>query len=222
MTVKGLIFDLDGTVTLTQQFHAKAFGIVFKRHGLDYTETDDARYSGRGAHCTFPEFFQEHGIALTPEQVEEYAAEKHAEYRKIIRSAEIKTVPGVVKFLERQKARGMKIAMATGNRVENADELLTRANIKHYFEEIITNRDVKKSKPEPDIFLKAAERLGLKPDECLVLEDAVNGVTAARKAGMRCIATDKTTPKEKLLEAGAERVIGSFEEVTDDIINQKQ
>lgn len=222
MAVKGLIFDLDGTVTLTQQFHAQAFALVFKRHGLDYTEADDARYSGRGAHCTFPEFFLEHGVTLTPEQVEEYAAEKHVEYRKIIRSAEIKTVPGVIKFLERQKARGMKIAMATGNRVENADELLTRSKIKHYFEEVVTNRDVKKSKPEPDIFLKAAEKLGLEPGECLVFEDAVNGVTAARKAGMRCIATDKTTPKEKLLEAGAERVIGNFEEVTDDIINQKQ
>lgn len=222
MPIKGLIFDLDGTVTLTQQFHAKAFAIVFKRHGLDYTEEDDARYSGRGSHCTFPEFFLEHGITLTPEEVEAYAAEKHVEYRKIIHNAEIKTVPGVVKFLERQRTRGMKIAMATGNRLENADELLGRANIKHYFEQIITNRDVKKSKPEPDIFLKAAEKLGLEPKECLVFEDAVNGVTAARKAKMRCIATDKTTPREKLIEAGAERIIGSFEEVTDDVINHKQ
>lgn len=220
MAIKGLIFDLDGTVTLTQQFHAQAFGIVFKRHGLTYTEQDDARYSGRGAHCTFPEFFLEHGVTLTPEEIENYAQEKHVEYRKIIRGAEVKTVPGVVKFLEQQKARGMRIAMATGNRVENAEELLNRANIKKFFEEIVTNRDVKKSKPAPDIFLKAAEKLGLPPEECIVFEDAVNGVTAAQKAGMRCIATDKTTPREKLIEAGAEWVIGDFKEVTDDVINK--
>jgi len=221
MAIKGLIFDLDGTVTLSQQFHAKAFGIVFKRLGLTYTAADDARYSGRGAHCTFPEFFQEHGIELTPEQIEEYCKEKRGIYNELIRNSKIEPVPGIKKFLERQRDKGMLIAIATGNRIEAAMELLRRAGVEKYFQVIVTNQHVAKSKPAPDIFLKAAEKLDLQPEECIVFEDAANGVYAAKAAEIRCIALNTTTPKEKLLAAGAERIVDSYDEVTDDVLSPR-
>lgn len=218
MAIKGLIFDLDGTVTLSQQFHTQAFAEVFKKHGLNYTAEDDARYSGRGAHCTFPEFFKENGITLTQEQVEQYSAEKRAVYDELIKKNSILTVPGVEKFLERQKTRGMQIAMSTGNRIESSEIILGKAGLQKYFPIIVTNRDVEKSKPAPDIFLKAAEKLGLKPEECIVFEDAVNGVQGAKNAGMRCIALKTTTDPEKLLGAGADHLITDFNELTDDFL----
>jgi len=218
MAIKGLIFDLDGTVTLTQQLHAQTFADVFKKHGLNYTLEDDARYSGRGAHCTFPEFFKENGITLTPEQVEQYSREKHAAYDELIKHAEIQTVPGIQQFLKHQADRGMKIAMSTGNRIEPTRIILERTGVQKYFEHIVTNKDVKNSKPAPDIFLKAAEKLGLQPEECIVFEDAVNGVEGAKKGGMRCIALITTTPREKLQAAGADYLVNSYDEVTENFL----
>lgn len=218
MAIKGLIFDLDGTVTLTQQLHAQTFAEVFKKHGLTYTPEDDARYSGRGAHCTFPDFFKENGITLTPDQVEQYSREKHTAYDELIKHATIETVPGIQQFLKKQTDRGMKIAMATGNRIEPTRIILERTGVQKYFRDIVTNKDVANSKPAPDIFLKAAEKLGLSPEECIVFEDAVNGVTAAKKAKMRCIALVTTTPAEKLRAAGADHLVNSYDEVTEDFL----
>ncbi len=218
MAIKGLIFDLDGTVTLTQQLHAQTFAEIFKKHGLNYTAEDDARFSGRGSHCTFPEFFKENGITLTPEQVEEYSNEKRTIYDELIKHVHIKTVPGIENFLEKQKARGMKIAMATGNRIEATTVLLNRTGLRNYFPKIVTNREVKNSKPAPDIFLKAAEELELKPEECIVFEDAVNGVQAAKSGGMRCIALLTTTPQKKLEAAGADHLVKNYDEVKDSIL----
>lgn len=215
MAIKGLIFDLDGTVTLTQQFHAQSFGEVFKRHGLTFTPADDARFSGRGAHCTFPEFFKEHGVELTPQQIEQYCSEKNEVYSRIIKNAHIVAVPGVENFLRHQRNNGVKIAMATGNRLESAEILLGKVELQEFFKIIVTNNDVKNAKPSPDIFLNAAEKLKLKPEECIVFEDAVNGVMAAKNAHMRCIALVTTTPKEKLLEAGADLLISSYDDLTD-------
>jgi len=218
MAIKGLIFDLDGTVTLTQQFHAQAFIEVFKNHGLTYTAADDARFSGRGAHCTFPEFFKEHGITITEEQTQQYSAEKAVVYDRIIQNAPIEAVPGVAKFLETQKAKGMKFAMGTGNRIEATDFLLKKVGLREYFPFIITNKDVENSKPAPDIFLKAVEKLGLKPEECIVFEDAVNGVQAAKAGHMHCIALITTTPKEKLQAAGADYLVNNYDEVTNEML----
>ncbi len=218
MAIKGLIFDLDGTVTLSQQLHTQAFAEVFKRHGLKYTAEDDARYSGRGAHCTFPEFFQENGITLTPEQVEQYSAEKRAFYDELIKKSPIIAVPGVDKFLERQKTKGMQIAMSTGNRIESTEVILGKVELQKYFPIIVTNKDIEKSKPAPDIFLKAAGKMGLKPEECIVFEDAVNGVEGAKNAGMRCIALKTTTDPEKLLKAGADHLATDYNEITDDLL----
>lgn len=218
MAIKGLIFDLDGTVTLTQQLHAQTFADVFIKHGLTYTLEDDARYSGRGAHCTFPEFFKEHGITLTPEQIEQYSNEKHALYDELIKHAKIQTVPGVEKFLEKQNRQGMKIAMSTGNRIEPTKVILERAGILKYFTAIVTNKDVKNSKPAPDIFLKAAEKLELRPEECIVFEDAVNGVQGAKSGHMRCIALLTTTPRGKLQEAGADYLVNSYDEVSENFL----
>jgi beta-phosphoglucomutase len=218
MAIKGLIFDLDGTVTITQQYHAQTFAAVFKKHGLKYTARDDARYSGRGSHCTFPEFFKEHGIILTKKQIEEYSKEKRILYDKLIKTAHLKNVPGIETFLEKQKAKGIKIAMATGNRIDAARLILKKTGLLKYFKIIVTNKDVKNSKPFPDIFLKAAEKLNLKPQECIVFEDAVNGVEAAKNGGMRCIALTTGTPAEKLRAAGADHLIANYRRVNPEFL----
>jgi beta-phosphoglucomutase len=218
MAIKGLIFDLDGTVTFSQQFHVQAFSEVFKNHGLTYTAEDDLRYAGKGPHCIFPEFFQEHGIKLTPEQTEQYSNEKKEIYDRIIHESKIEEVKGLTPFLERMKKLNMKMVVASGNKVDAVEYLLKKINARKYFEAIVTNKDVKKSKPDPDIFLKGAEILGLKPEECIVFEDAANGVKAAQSAGMASVCVLTTTPRESLVESGADIAVKDYTGLTDEMI----
>ncbi len=215
MNIKGLIFDLDGTLALSQQYHVQAFAEVFKRHGLTYTAEDDGRYAGKGSHCTFPEFFAEHGMKITPEQVEQYSKEKKEIYDRLIADATIQLVPGEKNFLENMKSRGMKMIVATGNKIDAAKLILSKIGILEFFQEIVTNSEVKHSKPFPDIFLKAAEKIGLKPEECVVFEDAVNGVQAAKSGHIRCIALLTTTPEKILADAGADHIVHNYDEVAD-------
>lgn len=217
---KGLIFDLDGTLTLTQQFHFQAFAAVFKKYGMNYTfEEDIKKYSGKGGHYTFPEVFASHGRPITPEQTEQFVQEKKEIYDRIINKSPIDPVPGVKTFLEKIKNRGLPMIIASGNRAESIDLILRKAGIREYFKEFVTNQDVKKPKPNPDIFLKAAEKLNLQPRDCIVFEDAINGVNAARAAGIRCIGITSDIKKERLLTTGADFAVASYDEITDQMLS---
>lgn len=218
--IQGLIFDLDGTITLTQQFHSQAFSKVFAEHGIEYTEHDDLyKYAGMGSGTIFPKVFADHGITLTEEQVKEYSEEKKKIYTKILEENEILAVRGVEDFLKRVTDAGYEICIASGNKVEPIEYLLDRVGIRKYFSIIVTNKDANKPKPAPDIFLAAAKKLGLEPTQCIVFEDAVNGVQASKSAGMRCIALATRIPEKDLRTAGADYVVKSYDEISDDMIS---
>lgn len=218
-SIQGLIFDLDGTIMLTQQFHFQAFAQVFANHGLEYTEHDDLyEYAGMGSACIFPKFFSDHGITLTDEQVKEYSEEKKALYMKILESNDIQLVPGVKDFLKRVTRDEYKICIASGNKLEAIEYLLDRTGIRDFFSIIVTNKDVNASKPAPDIFLVAAKKLSLEPTQCIVFEDAINGVEASEAAGMRCIGLATRIPEDELRAAGADYIVTSYDQITDGMI----
>jgi beta-phosphoglucomutase family hydrolase len=210
MKTKGLIFDLDGTLTLTQQFHYQAFSEVFKKDGLVYSPADDLRYAGKGSSCIFPEFFAEHGIKITAEEVKAYADAKKTAYDRIIHQARIEPVPGIKTFLEKAKSKGLKMIVATGNKLEATRYILEKAGLNGYFGDIVTNLDVTKSKPAPDIFLKAAEKLQLNPSECIVFEDSLNGIQAAKAGQIPCVALATGHKAEDLSKTGAQIVIADY------------
>lgn len=218
-SAKGLIFDLDGTLTLTQQFHAKAFAEVFKKRSIKFTKADDLRYAGKGSHCIFPEFFAEHGIKITKKQTLEFAKEKKQAYDRIVNTARIKPVPGIKNFLKKMRREGKKMIVATGNKLESVEIILRKTGLYEFFIDetgqvagplIVTNQDVKKSKPAPDIFLKAAEKLGLKPKECVVFEDSPNGIQAAKAGKIPCIALATGLSEKELEKKGAKFVIKNY------------
>jgi beta-phosphoglucomutase family hydrolase len=214
--IKGLIFDLDGTLTLSQQYHYQAFAKVFKKYGITYTKEEDKyEYAGKGSRCTFPEVFAKHGRKLTDEEIEKLSNEKKEVYDRIISKAKIKGVPGVKTFLERMKKHGRKMIVASGNKAESIDFILKKTKLRKYFDVFITNKDVKKSKPAPDIFLAAAKKLGLKPHECIVFEDAVNGIHAAKAGGIPCVALATGIRKKDLAAAGAKMVVTDYNSISD-------
>lgn len=219
-SIQGLIFDLDGTITLTQQFHYQAFSKVFAEHGIEYTEHDDLyKYAGMGSATIFPTVFADHGITLTEEQVKQYSDEKKKIYTKILEDHEILPVPGVKDFLQHVTDAGYKICIASGNKVEAIEYLLERVGVQKFFSIIVTNKDAAKPKPAPDIFLAAAAKLGLEPAQCVVFEDAVNGVHASKSAGIRCIGLATRIPENDLRAAGADYVVKNYDEISDAMIS---
>ncbi len=210
---KGLIFDLDGTLTLTQQLHAEALRDVFLNdYGITYTaQEDQEKYSGRSSKYTCEQVLKEHGKNPTSEEIEECAAKKRAIYEKIIATREIVPVNGIKEFLEKAVGNGLKIIVATGNRPDFTKIILGKTNILEYFDDhIVSQMDVKNQKPAPDIFLLAAEKLNLKPEECIVFEDSLNGVRAAAAANISCIALTTGEKAGNLISAGAKTAIADY------------
>jgi len=221
VNIKGLIFDLDGTLTLTQQFHYQAFSQVFAAHGITYTEDDDLyKYAGMGSELIFPTVFGDHGITLTKEEVKRYVSEKREIYDRIIRERPIEPVPGVVDFLERMRGRGFRMSVASGNRIESVEFLLGAIGARDFFEFLVTNKDAARPKPAPDIFLAAAMKMKLTPCECIVFEDAVNGLQGAQAAGMSSIGVATRIPEENLRKAGADLVVKNYNEIRDVMIDR--
>lgn len=219
--IHGLIFDLDGTITLTQQFHYQAFSQVFAKYGIVYTEDDDLyTYAGMGSGVIFPTVFADHGITLTDEQIKAYSAEKKVIYDAIIHAEKIEPVPGVADFLERMKGHGYRMCVASGNKLEAIEFLLHAIGVRAYFEFIITNKDAEKPKPAPDIFLAAAKKFGFEPPECIVFEDAVNGITAAESGGIMSIGIATRIPEMDLRNAGADIVVKDYTELSDGMIDE--
>ena len=211
MKIKGLIFDLDGTLTLTQQFHYQALHEVFKGYGIDYTQKEDQeKYSGKGSKYTCEQVLKAAGKNATPEEIEACATRKKEEYDKIISSNEIVPVKGAKKFLTAAGSAGLKMIVATGNKQEATKYLLNKAGLGEFFNEIISQSDVKNQKPSPDLFLAAVEKMGLQPDECIVFEDAVNGVVAAKAGNIKCVALTTGSPAEELLASGAQTAVADY------------
>ncbi len=218
-TLKGIIFDLDGTLTLTQQYHFMAYAEVFKKHGVIYTESEDLqKYAGKGSKYTFPEVFAAHGRQVTEAELNTCMDEKKQIYDKILASVEIQTVPGIKDFLKKMKELGIKMIVATGNHYEAAELILERTGIRNYFEDLLTSKDVPKPKPAPDIFLLAAKKIGFKPEECIVFEDAINGIIAAKAGGIRSIGVETFLRSEELKNAGASFTIKNYNELTDHML----
>lgn len=222
--LKGLIFDMDGTITLSEPLHFKAYSSVLAEFGVhDYTYEEAVRkYSGSGSKVIFTEVLAKHGISLTADLIEQAIAKKRALYTKFVRESEIPVVPGVKEFLQRIEGKNFKRIIATGNSdLASVRFMLERAGVSEFFPELLSVTEVPRSKPFPDVFLEGARRIGCAPHECIVFEDAINGVRAAHAAGVRCIGLETTTPREDLLNAGASVVVKNYTEVTDQLLYGK-
>lgn len=135
------------------------------------------------------------------EDVKRILKEKFDAFVDYVNINPIEPVAGAGDFLKALKQQHIKVGLATSSRKEKVKLLLTKLDFLQYFEAIVSGEEVENSKPAPDIFLKAAERLNLLPNECIVVEDGPIGVAAAKAAKMKCIAITATHPAEKLQQA---------------------
>jgi len=190
---KAFLFDLDGTMVDNMKYHGEAWFDILNDDlgaGLSKAEVKKEMYGKN------PEVFERiFGKGkLTPEEMDKYAMKKEQDYQERFRP-HLKLIDGLDDFLKKAKVQQIKLAIASAAIPFNIDFVLDNLKVRHYFDTVISANDVDKSKPHPETFLKAAQALGVKPEDCIVFEDAPKGAEAAKNAGMQCVAL--TTAHEK-------------------------
>ena len=193
---KAVIWDLDGVIADTAPFHFAAWRELVESRGRGYTEKDFQHGFGLRNDDILRYLFGD----LTSEEIETLSKKKEDIFHSKIKD-NIKPLPGVLRLLEILRKEGFGIALVSSAPIENIELILSSLDIGKYFACIVSANDVTKGKPDPQGFLLAAERLGIEPSHCLVIEDATAGVKAAKAAGMKCIAVTNTHPQEALAKS---------------------
>ena len=202
------IFDLDGVLVDTAKYHYLAWRSLAKELGFDFTVEQNEALKGVSRMRSLELLLGFGGMSecFTEEEKEEMASKKNQIYvEEISRLKKEELFDGVPEFFAELKERGIKIAL--GSASKNAPLILERLDIKKYFDVIIDGTLVSKAKPDPEVFEKAADKLGIPYDECIVFEDSAAGIQAAKMAGMKAVGIGK---KENL--PMADMVIASVDQ----------
>jgi beta-phosphoglucomutase family hydrolase len=211
---KGVIWDLDGVIADTAHYHRKAWQETFRKMGREFTE-DDFKYSfGLRNYDIIPGIL---GKEISNEEINRISDEKEVVFRRLI-AGNIKPLPGVIVLMKSLEDAGFQMGLASSTPRENIHLVLEGLGIRNYLKCVIAAEDVSRGKPDPQVFLLAAVKLGIEPGDCIVIEDAVAGVAAARSAGMRCLAITTTHPRGSLREA--DLIVDSLVEVSVDDIER--
>jgi beta-phosphoglucomutase family hydrolase len=205
---KAVIWDMDGVIADTGPYHRSAWQRVFRKRGVKFTKEDFRRNFGQRNDTIIRNTL---GEQIFQSEIDAIAREKEETFRKVVRQ-KIKPFPGAVELLQSLRKHGFKIALASSAPIENIQLIIEGLGISNYFHSIVTGRDVSEGKPSPQGFLLAAQRLGVEPKSCIVIEDAVAGVAAAKRAGMCCLAITNTHPRESLKEA--DLIVDTLEAIT--------
>ena len=193
-----VIFDMDGVLADTGSIHFQSWTKMAR-------EDANAEFTRE----FFEETFGQQSIPITRKlvgpKVEQALVEKWADlkekyYREMVKD-KLESLPGAIELIRDLKKKNAKLAIGSSGPAENVELLLTTLRIKKYFDIVITAEDVENGKPAPDVFLIAASRLNLEPENCIVIEDAPVGIEAAKRAGMKSIGLTTTHKKEELHQA---------------------
>jgi HAD superfamily hydrolase (TIGR01509 family) len=206
-----VIFDWDGTLADTKQVILLSFHQALKKAvGLNETDEFIERRIGVGAKETFREILKAKGIEANPALLDRLVKIKTEV--QVEKNGSVQMFPGSVALLESLRGR-VKLGLASMNSREVINNLVEVLNVSKFFDVILTVDEVSKSKPDPEIFLKTAQNLGSVPEHCVVVEDSIFGVKAAKAAGMGCVAvTQGAYSKLELKEAKPDLIVSSLQE----------
>ncbi len=192
--IKAVIFDMDGVISDTQRANSELEVLCLKEHGIEITAEELTRnYAGIPERDCTEMIFTAHGKRIDFDKFVEDKLTKLTEFSK----GKISAVEGALKLIKNLKENNFKLAVASSSTLEFIDLVLSELKIKDRFDVLTSGQEVKFGKPNPDIFLLTARKLDLSPSECIVIEDAKNGVAAAKKAGMKCIWLTNQCSSEK-------------------------
>lgn len=188
--MKGAIFDLDGVIVDTAKYHYLAWKELAKDLGFDFKESDNERLKGVSRMRSLDILLEVGGIEANDEEKIRMAENKNTRYVEMLQNLDkSELLEGAEEYLLKLKSEGVLISL--GSASKNAPLILDKLGIVHLFDAIVDGNNVSKAKPDPEVFLKGAEMLGLEPADCCVFEDSQAGIEAARIAGCSVIAIDK-------------------------------
>ncbi len=194
---RAFIFDMDGTIVDNMAFHTESWMTFFQRrgHALD-ADVFFRDTAGRQGHEIIRSYL---GDVFSEAEHVALMAEKESVYRELY-APHLATVAGFDALVEAARADGVALVVGTAAPNENITFTLDGLDLRRHFDAVVGAADVKRGKPNPDVFLMAAERAGALPEHCIVFEDAPLGVEAARRAGMRAVVLTTTLPAEAFAE----------------------
>ncbi|MDI9863278.1 beta-phosphoglucomutase [Flectobacillus sp. DC10W] len=185
-TVKACLFDLDGVIVDTAVYHFQAWRRLANELCFDFTEHQNEQLKGISRMESLELILNWGGVSLTEEEKIAWATKKNQWYLDLVmQMTPNEVLPGVPDFLKSLRENGIKIAL--GSASKNSKLILEKIQMLDYFDAIIDGNNITKGKPDPQVFLMGAEATGVQPTECVVFEDAVAGVQAAKAGGMKAV-----------------------------------
>lgn len=197
-TTRGAIFDWDGVIINSAAHHEESWERLAKETGKTLPKDHFKRGFGMKNEVIIPELL---GWTSNPAEVATLSLRKEAIYREVVRERGIAALPGVESWLRTLRGAAIPCVIASSTHRENILTTLEVLGLGDFFAAIVSAEDVKRGKPDPEVFLTAAARIGVEPRGGIVFEDALVGIAAARAAGIRVVAVATTEPKEKLAHA---------------------
>ena len=207
VTKKAVIWDMDGVIVDTEAYHFGAWRKRLQEEGIEFTENDFKRTFG----MRNPEIIRTIlGEDVTEDVIRRLANGKEEYFRQFV-SGNLMALPGAVDLMKGLREGGFLQAVASSAPKQNIELVMRSLEISRFFPCLVSGDEVSAGKPDPQIFLLAAKRLGVEPRKCVVIEDSVAGVQAAVTGGMKCVAVATTHPPERLVPADI--VVASLERI---------
>ncbi len=211
----GAIFDLDGVLVDTSEFHYQSWLALGREYGFTMSRDFFLETFGQRNVAIIPRLISK---TLSSEEIYRLSERKEELYRRICRG-HLQPLPGAVLLVRSLSEAGFKLAIGSSTARANIDLVLEELGLKSFFQTIVSAEEVRRGKPDPEVFLKAADRMGVLPSQCVVIEDAPAGIEAGKRAEMKTIAVATTHPRERF-EGVADRVVESLESLTvEDLVN---
>lgn len=204
--MKAIVFDMDGVLVDSEKIHQRSELKALESFGLKLEVQDLQPYAGASRVAFQKGISERFNVDLDWKAVFKLKDDLFFPMMN-----DVEAIPGVLELIPELKSTGFKLAIATSSQKPNMEFVIDKFNLSPHFDAAVCAADITHSKPHPEIFLKAAERLGVEPAECYAIEDSLNGVRSAKSAGMNVIGLTGTFPRKSLQEA--DRVIDGFDEL---------
>jgi HAD superfamily hydrolase (TIGR01509 family) len=207
--MKAVIFDMDGVLIDSEPLHTLADNQILIDSGITAPATYFERFVGWTNQSMWEEIKKDYHITASAEELMELQMPLKI---KLLQVGDYVPIPGIVDLLEQITGMNIPIAIASSSPLQFIEAVLEKLGLKNYVKLWLSGEEVERSKPEPDIFLKVAELLNVNPNDCIVIEDSSSGVSAAKKAGMRCIGFRNINSGNQNL-SGADLIVNKIDEI---------
>jgi HAD superfamily hydrolase (TIGR01509 family) len=208
---RAVLWDLDGTLVDSAEFHWLSWRDTMAAEGVAITYQQFIETFGQKNDRILPGWL---GPGADAERIRRIGDAKEAEYRRLAGVRGLTALPGAALWVRRLHSQAWRQAIASSAPRENVGVMLRALSLEEMFDAIVSAEDVSRGKPDPQVFLTAADRVGVPPESCIVVEDAAAGVEAARRAGIKCIGVNRNT----LLDA--DLAVSSLEDLPDDAFDR--